>query len=263
MTVLQARLNVSDAELTLENAKASYEKAVWEFSDLIGIALDPDTLTLDSFPDVENLAYDRLGDIVDSKVMDTVSVKSAQLSLERTRITVKNTWNTNTIPTVSLSTNLNYKLDKTLFNDSDLNQRLDFSATLSVSIPLDRYIPNSSANIQIKNGELDLEAAEINLSSAISSKKEKALSYRESFSQLLSRRKNLILHQEMAQENLNLVQEAYDHGYASLSELSSARNSLNNANSALLTNSMSFITQLCQLASAIETDFYSLVRYLQ
>jgi outer membrane protein TolC len=67
----------------------------------------------------------------------------------------------------------------------------------------------------------------------------------------------------MAQENLNLVQEAYDHGYASLSELSSARNSLNNANSALLTNSMSFITQLCQLASAIETDFYSLVRYLQ
>ncbi len=263
MTVLQARLNVSDAELTLENAKASYEKAVWEFSDLIGIALDPDTLTLDSFPDVENLAYDRLGDIVDSKVMDTVSVKSAQLSLERTRITVKNTWNTNTIPTVSLSTNLNYKLDKTLFNDSDLNQRLDFSATLSVSIPLDRYIPNTSANIQIKNGELDLEAAEINLSSAISSKKEKALSYRETFSQLLSRRKNLILHQEMAQENLNLVQEAYDHGYASLSELSSARNSLNNANSALLTNSMSFITQLCQLASAIETDFYSLVRYLQ
>ena len=263
MTVLQAKLNVSDAELSLENAKASYEAAVWEFQDLTGISLDPENLDLDMFPDVESLAYDRLRDIIDAKVMDTVSVKSAQLSLEKTRITTENTKKTNTIPTVSLSTKLNYNISQTLFNDSSANQKLDFTAKLSVSVPLDSYIPNSSANIQLKNGELDLELAQSNLASAVSVKKEKALSYLDQFDQLLKRRENLVRHLNLAQENLDLVEEAYEYGYASLSELSGARNSLDNAESSLLTNEMSFITQLCQLASALEIDFNSLVRYLQ
>ena len=263
MTVLQAKLNVSDAELSLENAKASYETAVWEFQDLTGISLDPENLDLDMFPDVESLAYDRLRDIIDAKVMDTVSVKSAQLSLEKTRITTENTKKTNTIPTVSLSTKLNYNISQTLFNDSSANQKLDFTAKLSVSVPLDSYIPNSSANIQLKNGELDLELAQSNLASAVSVKKEKALSYLDQFDQLLKRRENLVRHLNLAQENLDLVEEAYEYGYASLSELSGARNSLDNAGSSLLTNEMSFITQLCQLASALEIDFNSLVRYLQ
>ncbi len=259
LSLLQAQMSYEDSLLALENAKTSYLTALDSFRVLTGIK---EEFTLENIPETDGLNFEKLSTVSENYINETTSVKSARLSIESAELSRKNSLLKNRTPSVSLKSNLGYGIQKNN-KSSKFEDTLSLSATVSANIPLDVYLPWTSSHASVLNSELEIDNAELSLNSTLESLSSSIDQSISSLETSVSKTDNLKAHLELSEQNYALVLEAYENGYASYSDLNSARVSLENAQVALTNNKMNIINQLCSFASLLELDLNSLMEYLK
>ncbi len=260
LAYVQARLSYSDSQLSLENAVNNYSMALETFCQDLGMDVVED-MVFDALPSVENIEItDAKASLLKEMLMESPSVKKAK-NTEQISLINANTSGLNALaPVVSLSTGINYSAGVANEKTSD---KYTGNATVNISIPLNAYIPGSQQNANVKNAQIDRQRAELSYTGTINSLENKVDDALTAIKTLLANRGNLTSHLEYAQANLELVSEAYEHGYASFADYEKAQSSLSSAQSQIESNRFSVITRICTLAGILETDAASIIEILE
>ena len=260
LSYVQARLSYSDSQLSLESAKSNYALALAQFCQSLGIEEQED-MEFDGVPRIDRIeiSSEKVA-LLKQMLMNSSSVTMAKNTERISQINAAVTEMNAMVPVVSLSTKLNYS--PSIVNET-VSENYTGSASVSISVPLDSYIPGSKQNANVKNAEIDRQRAKLSYESTVKKLEDSVDDALTSVTALLANRGNLVSHLEYAQANLNLVSEAYENGYASFADYEKAQSSLSSAQSQIDSNRFSIIARICSLAGILDTDAASIIEILE
>ena len=258
---MASSLDLANAELTvlryqyalklLEDAYIISQEA---FRTLTGIEGDfdvtdfPEIVYL-SLPTAEEL-YKEYGESTNSIKMLNASVSSSEAALTLQQVS-------SLYPSVSLS--LNYDVNGTTDFEKANNISDDFTARVTVSVPISSYIPGSSANNNLKNAKDSVAISKIELNAG---RKELLSSIRSLLTTIEQNRSNIEICSKLsdtAEKTYELALESYNAGLISSSELQSKMDSLSSAQLDLISAKSEYIQNVYSLAFMLNIDYESLV----
>ena len=258
---MASSLDLANAELTvlryqyalklLEDAYIISQEA---FRTLTGIEGDfdvtdfPEIVYL-SLPSAEEL-YKEYGESTNSIKMLNASVSSSEAALTLQQVS-------NLYPSVSLA--LDYNVIGTTDFEKANNFSDDFTARITVSVPISSYIPGSSANNSLKNAKDSVAISKIELNAG---RKELLSSIRSLLTTIEQNRSNIEICSKLsdtAEKTYELALESYNAGLISSSELQSKMDSLSSAQLDLISAKSEYIQNVYSLAFMLNIDYESLV----
>ena len=258
---MASSLDLANAELTvlryqyalklLEDAYIISQEA---FRTLTGIEGDfdvtdfPEIVYL-SLPTAEEL-YKEYGESTNSIKMLNASVSSSEAALTLQQVS-------NLYPSVSLA--LDYNVTGTTDFEKANNISDDFTARITVSVPISSYIPGSSANNNLKNAKDSVAISKIELNAG---RKELLSSIRSLLTTIEQNRSNIEICSKLsdtAEKTYELALESYNAGLISSSELQSKMDSLSSAQLDLISAKSEYIKNVYSLAFMLNIDYESLV----
>ncbi len=255
LETLKAQYTYLAAGPTLETAVTTYKANLAEFQTLIGSesAVTPEgelTLRRLVLPEAEELTAAYAENRFD------VIQKRQALEQAQTAKTVQ-TLNTNA-PSISLSENLRLTPDTQYAFSGTPSAAGSFS--VSVSIPLDGFIPGSSKNLTIKSAQDSVTTAQIALDTA----RVKAAQDIETKAAALNKVWSTIdvtqLNYRIAARSYELSKEGYEAGLISQTDLESSRQQMVSARQNLSQTAASYITASYDLADALNISIEELYR---
>lgn len=258
---MASSLDLANAELTvlryqyalklLEDAYIISQEA---FRTLTGIEGDfdvtdfPEIVYL-SLPSAEEL-YKEYGESTNSIKMLNASVSSKEAALTLQQVS-------NLYPSVSLA--LDYNVTGTTDFEKANKFSDDFTARVTVSVPISSYIPGSSANNNLKNAKDSVAISKIELNAG---RKELLSSIRSLLTTIEQNRSNIEICSKLsdtAEKTYELALESYNAGLISSSELQSKMDSLSSAQLDLISAKSEYIQNVYSLAFMLNIDYESLV----
>ena len=258
---MASSLDLANAELTvlryqyalklLEDAYIISQEA---FRTLTGIEGDfdvtdfPEIVYL-SLPSAEEL-YKEYGESTNSIKMLNASVSSSEAALTLQQVS-------NLYPSVSLA--LDYNVTGTTDFEKTNGFKDDFTARVTVSVPISSYIPGSSANNNLKNAKDSVAISKIELNAG---RKELLSSIRSLLTTIEQNRSNIEICSKLsdtAEKTYELALESYNAGLISSSELQSKMDSLSSAQLDLISAKSEYIQNVYSLAFMLNIDYESLV----
>lgn len=258
---MASSLDLANAELTvlryqyalklLEDAYIISQEA---FRTLTGIEGDfdvtdfPEIVYL-SLPTAEEL-YKEYGESTNSIKMLNASVSSSEAALTLQQVS-------NLYPSVSLA--LDYNVIGTTDFEKDNKFNDDFTARVTVSVPISSYIPGSSADNNLKNAKDSVAISKIELNAG---RKELLSSIRSLLTTIEQNRSNIEICSKLsdtAEKTYELALESYNAGLISSSELQSKMDSLSSAQLDLISAKSEYIQNVYSLAFMLNIDYESLV----
>lgn len=247
LSYLQAKYAADSLEPKLMDQRRSYRQAVRNFCALI--ALPPDTeITL-----VDALDHN-FRPVTISCTLDDFLARRSDVRLALLNITLAQSARTGATlnrygPTVSLSEN---------FQASGLQDELNMpetgTFTLSVSIPLNGYIPGSKERINAREKEAAVESATIAFEQTLVSARNEALSQMDQLDQLYRSMEITRENERIASRAWNLSVQGFESGLVDQNDLDSARQKMLNARLAVLRAGYAYKAGLLQLSAALGLD---------
>ncbi len=240
-TLLQARLGVEQSRLALERHLATVRQEERGFRRLTGLN-EAGKLVLDGTIDPEPLNAD-----ADKLIADYLAgrgdMRSAELQLRRLAASRSiRSWAR--APSLSLAGGL-----------SGLeSSEQSLSASLSLSIPLDGWIPGSGDSQELRDAEREYEKAEMSLEEV---RKNAELEIRNLVSALEQSGRSIdisTLQVEIAERLYRLSEEGFGRGTVERLELEEARGDLLSARLELLNDRYDYLSALLDLKQALNTD---------
>ena len=246
MDVLNSQITWQNAKLSVESAKMSLENDLATFKQLLGIPQETLITLSGNLEDVLSIGAISIEGIE----AHSANVESYEKQLEIAKNALLATRFSAWGPSISASYNYTIRGD---------TKNGTFS--LSLSIPLDGYIPwtnggQSIANQKdaVANLEMELDNArmtqDINIQSAI-----KKIEQTQDSIQL---RKSSVT---VAQQSYDMTLSAYNHGTRDLLTLQSASDNLQNAKMNLLSDALNLITAILDLENTLGVPFGTLSSY--
>lgn len=250
LDLLGAQVNVETAKPDVDSAKKTFSNALWEFLDTIGIERGAEVELSGSLDDAENISKIEKS-ILENCEENSFSVKLLEKNLETAKYTKKSTFSSLCLPTLKLGAEVSPELYSYNKDTESGTNTPNWNISAGISIPLDSWIPGSSASVKvsalddsIKDYELQLE----NLKKTVrTSAVEKFESIELSQKNIAARKMNV----ELAQKTYEMTEEAYSRGAKdllslqdSLEKLSTAKLQLREEQYSLLSNVLSLETLL-------------------
>jgi multidrug efflux system outer membrane protein len=247
LAFLQSRLGVETAKYGLSNARTAYAAGLGDFLVLLGLPQDgPGVLAgeIDIYPveaDPEALIRDYL-----PKRPDMVSRRQAIENLEYAE---RQTALENRAPSLSLSARWAGQFEP--FTDR-------VSGTVSVSIPVDSWIPGTGKDRAIKSAAANVEKARLELKNtengAASQIRSLAAGLKNSWASIEIARLSV----EIAERTYELHEEGFRLGAVESLALADTRNSLAEKRQQLLQSELAYQTMTLDLAAALNIDWKEL-----
>lgn len=234
-----------------ESAQISYENTIASFKQTLGLAQNVQIEfdgNLEDYDTIDNLTIDTAIDEIPSVKSIKAQIESAKNQLLATRFSA---WG----PTVSLSYgSLNFTKNKMMDWTTNYGQNLG----VSVSIPLDGYLPWSNGALSIASQKSTLKDLNLQLenqkTTAEISIQNSAKSIMQAQAQLELRQKNV----ELAQKTYDMTLNAYNHGSRDLLTLQNASDSLMSAKINLMQQKMNLISAVLDLENTLGIPFGTL-----
>lgn len=235
LDLLSAQVNVADAKLSLRTTEKSYYNALMEFLNDIGLEISPDTEIelsgslddCDFVLNIENKLQDRTA--IEKLIDNSPSVRTLKDSLRIAELNKQYTFESNYMPSLTLSASVtpkDYIYYKKSSSSTDYNS---WSASVGVSIPLDSWIPGSSASDSVAETKDTIDDYELQISDA---KKSVRTQFFEKLHDIdisketLEERK---LNMELAKKTYEMTEDAYSKGTKDLLTLQNALDSYHSA----------------------------------
>lgn len=260
LTVVQARLSVSQAEIQLKQLQDSRNLALSAFRALTGIT--ETDFTLEELPATVELSLPDAQQLYLEYVASGTKVRSLQNSVAQATNDSKTTKLSSRVPTVSVSGS--WGLSGSLVEgNSTVSQATSglsdtASVSVSVSVPLSSYISGTSQNLSIKNSEDAITTAQLQLQAGqqtlLQSIESAVINITQQQESLRMKQQNM----ETTQYSYDLSLEAFEAGLLSSQELETARTSLLNAQIDILSSQLSHLLSCYELASLLEIDLTTL-----
>jgi outer membrane protein TolC len=252
LSYLRSQLSRETAKLNLSRAEAAYASELEEFLVLLGlepgggITLEGAILISPINADPEALIRDYLAARPD--------IQGQRRTIERLELVKNRTVLGGRAPSLSVSA----QWRASGAGDAALTD--SFSGGLSLSIPIDAWIPGAktdqaiqSALREIEKAQLDLVAIENNAKTEIRSL---ALNLRNSWSGIAISR----LRVQIAERTYELTEEGFQKGAVELLALEDTRNSMTEARQQLVTDELAYQTMMLDLSAALNIDLRELMR---
>lgn len=243
--------NMKPQLINLENA---YETSLWEFKRLLGIDLEENiaivgeiesnTQSFNSEDIISEYMYDRLEVQYFSKLVEQIQVKKGMAAAQTMT------------PVLGLGYSWGTDMDDPFGNDTNDPEWDDSSGNfnMSLTLPLDGFVPNSQKNLYVKQYKDQLERAELTLENQIRGNAIDIQSVVLLLNKSASTIKTLELNVDLAQENYNLVDSSYTEGILDFLDVQNADDELNKAKLMVIDEKYNYISAIMDLQYIINSD---------
>lgn len=252
LDVLNSQVNMQDAELSLESAKVTLENDMASFKQVLGLPGNTElnlSGSMDSFLGIGEISLDGLEISPSSVASIEKQIELAQTQLLATKFTA---WGP------SLSAGYSYSLNGRFGDEVTSNNGGTLS--LSVSIPLDGFLPWSSGAQSIETQKATIEILEMQLENArISSD----IEISKCMNKIKSARDSLKLMQQridVAQKTYDMTQQAYNRGTRDILVLQNASSSLQQSKLRLKSDILTLVSAILDLENAAGLPFGTLLK---
>ena len=247
LAFLQSRLGVETAKYKLSTARTAYADALGDFLVLLGLPQDsPAALAgeIDIHPvDAEPEA------LIREYLPRRPDVAGRRQAIENLEYTERQTALENRAPSLALSARWSGQFEP--FTDR-------VSGTVSVSIPVDSWIPGAGKDRAIKSAAANVEKARLELrnteNAAASRIRSLAAGLRDSWASIEIARLSV----EIAERTYELHEEGFRLGTVESLALEDTRNSLAEKRQQLLQSELAYQTMTLDLAAALNIDWKTL-----
>jgi len=250
---LNTQLSAETARYNLLTAQNSYKNSLNEFLATLGIAEETDVILKGTVEiakmnlDPEKLILEYL-----PKRPDIVSQRQ---TIERLELSKNITTNSSRAPTLSLSTQWRGSPGtgglSAPFTDS-------VSGSLSLSIPIDSWIPGTKQNQSIRSANTEIEKAKLDLQNTETQAKTQIRSLVSNLNSTWESLEIARLRVSVAERTVDATSVGFRNGTVEFRELEERRSDLSNARQRLLQEEYSYQSLLLDLATALNVEWKSL-----
>ena len=249
LDLLSAQYSYESIIPSLESLQISFENSVSTFKQILGIAQNEQIEFIGNLDDYlgefDFQLAENLDEIPSVKLLNS-KLESAKNQLLATRFSAYG-------PSINLS--YNYGLGDVVTQGVGTGWNTSQQISLSVSIPLDGYLPWSSGALSVSSQKgtiedlkLQLEDKKTSLSIEIQNSAKKIM---QAQSQLEIMQKNV----DLAQKKYDMTQTAYNHGSKDFLTLQSAEDSLLDAKIKLMSQKITLINEVLSLENTLGVPF--------
>lgn len=255
LDLFSSQYNYESMIPTFESAQISYDNSIASFKQTLGIAQNVEielSGNLEDYDFIEEITIDTAIDEIPSVKAIQAQIDSAKNQLLATRFTA---WG----PSISLSYSYGKQNSLPIMRIGDISWSTTGNALgVSVSIPLDGYLPWSTGALSVAAQKATLKDLQLQLenqkTTAEISIQNSAKSIMQAQSQLDLRIKNV----ELAQKTYDMTLNAYNHGSRDLLTLQNAADSLMSAKINLMQQKFTLISAVLDLENTLGIPFGTL-----
>ena len=255
LEMLQAQVSAANEKPALNSLQTQYKNSMMSFKMLLGLPLS-DTVELSG--NLNDLIYYKLetDELIDSYTagrLDIQQINKQIESLENTR-ELQNQYNRT--PTLSLYSTWGTSVDAPFEGDnwSEGAWADNLSMGVQLAIPLDGYIPNSSADVDLKTMEDSIKALRIQKEALYDAAAMEITNLVMTLKNSMNTIETYALNEDLAEKSFILTSEAYDLGTRELLDVETAQESYLSASLNILREKIIYITNLLDLQYAINAD---------
>ena len=252
LDVLNSQVNLQDAELSLESAKVTLENDMAGFKQVLGV---PDSTkiklsgSMDDFLKIGKISLDGLEITPPSVTSYQKQIEIAEVQLLATKFTA---WG----PT--LSAGYSYALNGNFGDEVKSNNK--GSLSLSVTIPLDGFLPWSTGSQSIETQKANIEILGMQMENARISAD---IEINKCLNKIKSAQDSLKLMQQrisVAQKTYEMTQQAYNRGTRDILVLQNAASSLQQSKLRLKSDILTLVSAILDLENAAGLPFGTLLK---
>ncbi len=245
LDLLSAEVNVETAKPDVDSARTNFSNALKEFLDAIGIGQNSKVGLEGTLDDAERVAkIDR--SVLEKCVENSSEVKILEKNLETAKHTKNATYSSLRLPGLNLSADVSPEIYSYGRKSKSGAENPSWSVSAGISLPVDSWIPGSSASVKIAALDDTIKDYEAQLENL---KKTVKTSAAEKFEAIELSQKNIAarkMNVELAQKSYEMTEDAYRRGTKdllslqdALDKLSAAKLQLRSEQYALLSNVLS------------------------
>lgn len=250
LELLSAQVNVETAKPDVDSAQTTFNNALFEFLDTIGIERGTKVELSGSLDDADKIEK------IDRSVLEDCENKSLQVrlmqkNLETARHNKNSTAGSLFFPTLNLGANVLpevYSYDK---NTKDSTQTPQWNVSVGLLLPLDSWIPGSSASVKVASLDDTVKDYEVQLENL---KKTVRTSAQEKYEAIELSQKNIAarkMNVQLAQKSYEMTEEAYSRGTKDLLALQDALDKLSSAKLQLRAEQYSLLSNVLSLKTLL------------
>ncbi len=251
LAVSQAKLAYSQSSLTLGSRKNDYETAKQELQNLVGYEFEE---TADELWDTQSLKP--LADLQDL-ALGTSSIQMLAYQIEQAELALKKTRASSASPIVAF--NASTSLSSTLSTTAGASLRDTTQVGVTVSLSLDPYLPNSTAQVTLENLQQDVIIAQNELQQGIRTMKSEVQARYQNLLQIEAELDYLTEYQRVAEATHALTQASYEAGEVAYLTLAESEQQALNARLSILQQRINYTVSLYELAYLLETDINTII----
>ncbi|MDR2793260.1 MAG: TolC family protein [Treponema sp.] len=251
---MQTQLSVETARLNVNKAHTQYASHVRDFLTLIGMDAATDSVDLAGAIDIADGSFD-----ADALIRDFLSqrpdIVRQQQAIERLELTKQRSALSSKAPSVSGSIRWSggpgNAASQAEFSDS-------VSGSLSVTIPIDPWIPGTKSDQALRSAETDIEKARLDLLNAENTAKNEIRNLCASLRNLWGTIEIARMQVDIAERTYLLTEQAFQQGAVEVLTLEDSRNALIAARQQLLSAELTYKLGILDLETAVNADIESM-----
>ena len=255
---LQSRLSVETARYNLSNARGAYENSLKDFLTTLGIDRDTDVFLAGSISPVPvNLDPEAL---ILEYLPRRPDIVSQRQTIEQQELRYRQSSWSSRAPSISASAS--WSGGTPTPNNAGLRGKFTdrLSGSLTVTIPVDPWIPGTSSNQSLRSSNADLEKARLDLVNTETTARANIRSLTESIKNSWTSIEIARLRVEIAQRTYELSEAGFRSGIVEYLSLQNTQNDFSDAQYRLLQSELTYLNLLLDLASALNVDLETLSR---
>ena len=251
-------LDYLSAQVSAERAKLAYNRALTDYQNALGkflVALGLDvggTVTLEGKPAIAKLSLDPDA-LISERLTQRPDMVAQRSEIEQLKNTRTGSFLSNKGPSVNLSAEWGATL-KDGFNDF-------IGAGISVSIPIDPWIPGTTGDQAVKRANASYQKAVLELRDMENNAKQEIRSYTDSINNTWTEVEIARLQASYAQRAYELAEQSYRRGTMNFLNYETARNRLSDAQQQLLQSELNYKILVLDLASVLNIEEDELKKY--
>ena len=257
---LNSQLSVETARYNLSSAQGTYQNALNEFLALLGMETASDIVldgTMKIAPvllDPEQLILEHL-----PKRPDIISQRQ---TIERLELTKNVTALSSRSPSLNLSTQWRGNPDSSVgglgapFTDN-------VSGSVTVTIPIDSWVPGSKQSQNIRAANTELEKARLDLQNTETQAKTQIRSLISNLHSMWESLEIARMRVEVAQRTVEVTDQGFRNGTIEFRDLEDRRQDLSDARQRFLQSELTYQSLLLDLAAALNVEWKTLIRGLE
>ena len=245
LALLQSEYSYRSIAPQISSAQSAYKSSLEKFKQILGLSSETE-VELEGSIELKELSLPSHEKLVEEYTQNRYDVVLRKLALEQAKLQKTSATAQAYAPSINLSENFNISEGKggdTFLKSGTFN--------ISLSIPLNSYIPGSSGSLSLKDYADSVTKAELQLEETVRTAKQAVTSAAEETGRLWETFSVSSLNKKIAERTYELSIEGYRAGLVSQTDLESNRQKMVSAQQSVLQAEAAYLTGVYTLANAL------------